>query len=938
MSSVAGFNQPPKRVSYYYVDDDDDTQSMLTQENHHFGDDKGSLVETLSQLSLGSAHTGGTTETYKKVAVPEHACNYCLVHEPASVVKCLGCQRWFCNGRGGGGVTAPLTSGSHILHHLVRSKHRECMLHPDSPIGDAILECYACGCRNVFVLGFVPTQGDSVVVLLCRHPCVQATSKDADWDAMSWTPLIQDKMLLEWLVARPSEHELSRARPVTMNQIVALEELWKKYPEAGLEAVEMRQQQEDALPQTQLVYEGGAEQYKEIFLPLVNLEAEYDRELKEAQVLENVTIRWDVGLNQQKLAWFMLSTNSSQDADFRVAPGDVVEITLPHRNWKAEGFVLKVPGSAITEELCVEIRTESFGHKQGKGSDKNQPEMLDKIGFKVQFVWKPTPYERMRTALNILSTHEDCVGPFVFQRLMGVEGEQPNLPTSHSSGNLSAPNLPSLNHSQAHAVRSALQRPFSLIQGPPGTGKTVTTATLVHRLVKEGRGPILVCAPSNVAVDHLTEKIHATGLKVVRLAARWREAIDNKVSFLTLSEQVDALTTRPEYTKLLLLKREQGELSSADQQRFNQLRVQSERQILDAAEVVLSTCVGAGSKLLSKRIFGTVIIDEATQASEPESLIPLVHGAEQVILVGDHRQLGPVVMNKRAARAGLKVSLFERLIALGIRPIRLQVQYRMHPSLSAFPSNAFYDGSLQNGVSDIERTRPEIDFKWPDPSNPMFFLIHYGNEEVSPSGTSFLNRSEAVTVERAVTMFMKAGVLPQSIGVITPYEGQRAYILQHMVMNGSMPKELYSEIEVASVDAFQGREKDYIILSCVRSNEHQGIGFLSDARRLNVALTRARYGLAIFGNARVLSTNHLWASLLSHFQEKNLLMDGTINSMRPSTINLSARQKDVPPLSQDKSMSRRDSLVSIGAAAYGISEEAFLTDDETASQLTQDFY
>jgi regulator of nonsense transcripts 1 len=108
---------------------------------------------------------------------------------------------------------------------------------------------------------------------------------------------------------------------------------------------------------------------------------------------------------------------------------------------------------------------------------------------------------------------------------------------------------------------------------------------------------------------------------------------------------------------------------------------------------------------------------------------------------------------------------------------------------------------------------------------------------------SYLNRAEAMVVEKAVTKFMRGGVFPQNIGVIIPYEGQRAYILQHMNLNGPMRKELYTKIEVASVDAFQGREKDFIILSCVRSNDNQGIGFLSDARRLNVALTRARYGL-----------------------------------------------------------------------------------------------
>merc|ERR1719359_1108260 len=165
----------------------------------------------------------------------------------------------------------------------------------------------------------------------------------------------------------------------------------------------------------------------------------------------------------------------------------------------------------------------------------------------------------------------------------------------------------------------------------------------------------------------------------------------------------------------------------------------------------------------------------------------------------------------------------------------------------------FYEGSLQNGVTMQQRLRRDVDFPWPVGDTPMMFWSNLGNEEISSSGTSYLNRTEASNVEKIVTRFFKSGVVPSQIGIVTPYEGQRSYITNFMQFNGSLRKDLYKEIEVASVDAFQGREKDYIILSCVRSNEHQGIGFLSDPRRLNVAMTRAKYGLVILGNPKVLS-------------------------------------------------------------------------------------
>ena len=175
-----------------------------------------------------------------------------------------------------------------------------------------------------------------------------------------------------------------------------------------------------------------------------------------------------------------------------------------------------------------------------------------------------------------------------------------------------------------------------------------------------------------------------------------------------------------ELQKLQQLKDETGELSSSDEKRYRTLKRQCERDLLQVysfklmihfyffsdklifmqnADVICCTCVGAGDPRLAKMQFRSVLIDESTQATEPECMIPVVMGCRQLVLVGDHCQLGPVVMCKKAAKAGFSQSLFERLVILGIRPNRLQVQYRMHPALSAFPSNLFYEGSLQNGVT-----------------------------------------------------------------------------------------------------------------------------------------------------------------------------------------------------------------------------------------------
>ncbi|KAF5330996.1 hypothetical protein D9619_005221 [Psilocybe cf. subviscida] len=778
------------------------------------------------------------------IDLPPHACSYCGIHSPASVVKCLICSKWFCNSRGN-------TSASHIVNHLVRAKHKEVILHAESPLGETTPECYNCGSKNVFMLGFIPAKSDTVVVLLCRQPCA-AISKDISWNASLWAPLIDDRSFLSWLVKPPSETEQLRSRQISFNQINRLEDLWREDANATLE--DLQKPGVDDEPQPILLRYEDAYQYQNIFGPLVKIEADYDKRLKESQTQTDITVRWDLGLNQKRVAWFCLPKLES--GEVRLAVGDELRLRYAgelHKAWEGVGHVIKIPNN-VSDEIGLELRR----------TDGVPAECTH--NFAADFVWKSTSFDRMQLAMKTFAVDEKSVSGYIYHKLLGHELEPQSLRTQMPK-RFSAPGLPELNHSQMFAVKSVLQKPISLIQGPPGTGKTVTSASIVYHLAKMNPGQVLVCAPSNVAVDQLTEKIHATGLKVVRLTAKSREALDSSVSFLTLHQQVANSTTHVELQKLIMLKNEQGELSSNDERKYKTLIRQCEKEILNVADVICCTCV--------------------------ECMIPLVLGCKQVVLVGDHQQLGPVIMNKKAARAGLTQSLFERLVVLGNRPIRLQVQYRMHPCLSEFPSNMFYEGTLQNGVTAPERLRKNVDFPWPVPDTPMFFYQNLGQEEISSSGTSFLNRTEASNVEKIVTKFFKSGVVPGQIGVVTPYEGQRSYIVNYMQFNGSLKKDLYKEIEVASVDAFQGREKDYIILSCVRSNEHQGIGFLNDPRRLNVALTRAKYGVVILGNPKVLSKHPLWHYLLTHYKEKNCLVEGPLSNLQPSMIQFSKPRRSL---------------------------------------------
>jgi regulator of nonsense transcripts 1 len=438
------------------------------------------------------------------------------------------------------------------------------------------------------------------------------------------------------------------------------------------------------------------------------------------------------------------------------------------------------------------------------------------------------------------------------------------------------------------------------------------------------KGQVLVTAPSNTAVDHLTEKIAMTGLRVVRLAARSREHIISSVESLSLHEIVANMDSGSsdcrERRNLYLLKQEQGELSRQDNNRLKHLWERAEIRVLEKAQVICCTCSGAADSRLADFRFKKVLIDEATQAPEPSSLIPIVKGAKQVVLVGDHCQLGPVVKSKPVAKCGFTTSMFERLVLLGIRPVRLQIQYRMHPFLSEFPSNMFYEGTLQNGVSELDRSSDQYAFPWVHPSRPILFQCCNSPEEISGSGVSFLNRLEASRVVQAVTALLKGGVRPENIGVITPYLGQRTHVISSLARTtDARLLAQYQEVEVASVDAFQGREKDFIIITCVRSNEYQGIGFLSDARRLNVALTRAKRGIVVVGNARLLAKNALWNAFLAHLQDHGCLVEGSLDSLSLCSLQL--------PRPQKKLRDKREYYMT--ALAHGITPQGSFSTGET---------
>jgi senataxin len=266
----------------------------------------------------------------------------------------------------------------------------------------------------------------------------------------------------------------------------------------------------------------------------------------------------------------------------------------------------------------------------------------------------------------------------------------------------------------------------------------------------------------------------------------------------------------------------------------------------------------------STRTFDAVIVDEAAQALEPSALIPLQLNVDRCILVGDPQQLPATVTSRKADENLFARSLFERLQASGHSASLLTVQYRMHPSIRAFPSQHFYDGKLKDCASEDRHAPWHADCRFA----PFVFYDIRGDDDpdvrqdLRPGGTSRSNSVEAkacVALLGALTRLMEreGGLMQKRIAVMSPYRRQCSDIRYRLSASG------LQDVEVSSVDAFQGREMDVSVLSCVRSGRG-GLGFVADVRRLNVALTRAKCSLLILGDADTLSQNEHWAALITH--------------------------------------------------------------------------
>jgi ATP-dependent RNA/DNA helicase IGHMBP2 len=438
-----------------------------------------------------------------------------------------------------------------------------------------------------------------------------------------------------------------------------------------------------------------------------------------------------------------------------------------------------------------------------------------------------------------------------------------------SFNNIESNIIKELNEGQQAAVNKILNaQELAIVHGPPGTGKTTTLVQAIKLMAAKAQ--ILVVAPSNAAVDLLSEKLSQEGLNVLRIGNPAR--VSERLLSLTLDSQMANHSAVKESKKLKKQAAEYKNMAHKYKRSFGHAEREQRKALFDEAhklmrevakteefiiddlvgkaQIITATLAGANHWTIKKLKFGTIVIDEAGQALEPACWIPIVK-AQKVVFAGDHQQLPPTIKSDAAARGGLAVTLMEKCVRLHPDAVvLLQEQYRMNTAIMQFSSQEFYHNALKAHHSVANRLLFTGDL-------PFTFIDTAGcGFEEKLVSTSTANPEEAHFVHQYYEKF-SADIAPFSVAVISPYREQIRLL-----------KELFNQgdplLSVNTIDSFQGQERDMVLISMTRSNNDGDIGFLADIRRMNVAITRAKKKLVIVGDSSTIGRLPFYADMIKY--------------------------------------------------------------------------
>ncbi|MFD2163767.1 AAA domain-containing protein [Paradesertivirga mongoliensis] len=526
---------------------------------------------------------------------------------------------------------------------------------------------------------------------------------------------------------------------------------------------------------------------------------------------------------------------------------------------RAEGTITFQAGN----RLKITLRTEELPDWASEG----------KLG--IELLFDNNSYDEMLAALKEAAKRTENPKEGGLAQILNGEGK----PTFKSD--IPRYEVPKLNASQQQSLNSILAaRELAIVHGPPGTGKTTTLVQAVKALIKQDGKQILVVAPSNTAVDLLSEKLADEGLNVLRVGnpARVSEkllslTLDSKMNEHSSMKQVRVLKKQASDFKNMAHKykrnfgraeREQRKALFDEAHKIMKEVGNTEQFIQDdlvaKAQVITATLVGANHYTVRSLKYHTVVIDEAGQALEPACWIPVLK-AQKLILAGDPFQLPPTIKSDESARKGLNITLLEKCIRLHPESVvMLNEQYRMNKAIMGYSSRVFYGQQLKAHDSVANHVLTEGE-------QPLTFLDTAGcGFDEKAEGTSTTNADEAAFLIRHLTTLI-TNLTPlmdcPSIAIISPYKEQMG-VLKDLLLQEPALQPFSKYISVNTIDSFQGQERDVVYISMTRSNPEGTIGFLSDIRRMNVAMTRARKKLVVIGDSATLSRRAFYADFIGY--------------------------------------------------------------------------